>query len=243
MIDQGLYDFNDVIVSILRELKSEDSLFQTELQEQFHYILVDEHQDTNDAQNTIVRHLIDNPVSEGKPNIFVVGDSKQAIFRFAGASEESYNRLLQLLSDPVVITLEQNYRSHQGVLDSSHALIQKSEHHSNEQVLQAFFDHAGVLEYREFNDHKMEMIWLVQDIKSRIENNEDPNEMAVLYRNNSDADDIRRLLDIYGIAYKDFSKKNILRDPDIQKLFYLLLSILFQVVYLFLQHDSLYLRV
>ncbi|MCI5051216.1 MAG: ATP-dependent helicase [Candidatus Pacebacteria bacterium] len=222
---QSIYDFSDVIVRMIHELSQDESIFKIELQEQFQYILVDEHQDTNDAQNTIVRYLIDNPVSEGKPNIFVVGDSKQAIFRFAGASEESYTRLLESLSEPLVINLQKNYRSHQGVLDSSHSLIQKSAHHAGEQTLEAFQTYDGVLEYREFNDHKMEMIWLVQDIKSRIDNGEEPNEIAVLYRNNADADDIRRLLDIYGIAYKDFSKKNILRDPDIQKLFYLLRAV------------------
>ena len=221
----GIYDFSDVIVRMIHELGQEDSVFKAELQEQFQYVLVDEHQDTNDAQNTIVRHLIDNPVSEGKPNIFVVGDSKQAIFRFAGASEESYSRLLESLTDPVVINLEQNYRSHQGVLDSSYSLIKKSDAHSDELALRAFFDHDGVIEYREFNNHKMEMIWLAQDIKSRIDAGEHPNEIAVLYRNNADADDIRRLLDILGVPYKDFSKKNILKDPDIQKLFYLLRAV------------------
>ncbi len=221
----GIYDFSDVIVRMIHELEVEDSIFKVELQEQFQYILVDEHQDTNDAQNTIVRHLIDNPVSEGKPNIFVVGDSKQAIFRFAGASEESYTRLLDSLSEPIVIRLKQNYRSHQGVLDSSHALIKQSETHSDEEVLEAFFDHKGIIEYREFNDHKMEMIWLVQDIKSRIDEGEDANDIAVLYRNNADAHDVRRLLGIYGIPYKDFSKKNILKDADIQKLFYLLRAV------------------
>jgi DNA helicase-2/ATP-dependent DNA helicase PcrA len=220
--DLGIYDFSDVIVRMIHELNVNDSIFKAELQEQYQYLLVDEHQDTNDAQNTIIHHLIDNPVSEGKPNIFVVGDSKQAIFRFAGASEASYIGLLESLTEPVVINLEQNYRSHQGVLDSSHSLIKKSDTHSNEFVLQAFFDHKGIIEYREFNDHKMEMIWLVQDIKSRIDTGENPNEMAVLYRNNADANDIRRLLDIYTISYKDFSKKNILKDPDIQKLFYML---------------------
>jgi len=223
--DLGVYDFSDVIVRMIHELNQPESIFKTELQEQYQYVLVDEHQDTNDAQNTIVRHLIDNPVSEGKPNIFVVGDSKQAIFRFAGASEESYTRLLQTLTDPVVINLQQNYRSHQAVLDSSYSLITKSDTHASETVLEAFFKHDGVIEYREFNNHKMEMIWLAHDIKSRIDNGEDPNEIAVLYRNNSDADDIRRLLDILGVSYKDFSKKNILRDPDIQKLFYLLRAV------------------
>jgi DNA helicase-2/ATP-dependent DNA helicase PcrA len=218
----GVYDFSDVIVRMIHELHTEDSLFKIELQEQFQYLLVDEHQDTNDAQNTIVHALIDNPVLEGKPNIFVVGDSKQAIFRFAGASEESYTRLLGSLTEPVVINLEQNYRSHQRVLDSSYSLIKKSDVHADESALQAFFDHTGVIEYREFNDHKMEMIWLAQNIKARIDKGENPSEIAVLYRNNADADDVRRLLDILGVSYKDFSKKNILKDPEIQKLFYLL---------------------
>jgi len=223
--DLGIYDFSDVIVRMIHELNITDSLFKIELQEQFQYILVDEHQDTNDAQNTIVRHLIDSPVSEGNPNVFVVGDSKQAIFRFAGASEESYLRLLESMKKPVVINLEKNYRSHQGVLDSSYSLIKKSDNHNDEIALQAFFDHAGVIEYREFSNHKMEILWLVKDIKSRIDRGENINEIAVLYRNNADADDVRRLLDILGISYKDFSKKNILKDPDIQKLFYLLRAV------------------
>ncbi len=223
--EQGIYDFSDVIIRMIHELEIPDSIFKTELQEQFQYILVDEHQDTNDAQNTIVRALIDNPVLEGKPNIFVVGDSKQAIFRFAGASEESYTRLLNSFTDPVTISLEKNYRSHQGVLDSSHSLITKSGTHAHETTLQAFFDHNGVIEYREFNDYKMEIVWLVQDIQRRIKSGENPNEIAVLYRNNSDVEEVRRLLDIFGVQYKDFSKKNILKDADIQKLFYLLRTI------------------
>jgi len=219
------YDFSDVIVHVVHELQKEESLFKTELQEQFHYILVDEHQDTNDAQNAIVRGLIDNPVWEGKPNIFVVGDSKQAIFRFAGASQESYLRLLNSLKDPVVIELEHNYRSGQHVLDHAHTLIQKSSDHANEHKLTSFFKHGGAVEYREFHDYKMEILWLVSDIKTRIENGEDPNEIAVLYRNNKDAEDIRRLCDIVGVPYKDFSKKNILTDPDMLKLFWLLRAV------------------
>ena len=225
MNERGLYDFDDVIVRTIHELDQPDSLFRAELQEQFQYILVDEHQDTNDAQNHIVRALIDNPVWEGQPNLFVVGDSKQAIYRFAGASQESYTRLLTALKNPVVINLEENYRSHQGVLDSAHSLIRKSSHHQDEPSLSAFFDHAGVLEYREFHDYKMEILWLAQSIKQQLDEGTDPNDIAVLYRNNSDAMDIRRLFDIVEIPYKDFSKKNILVDPDIQKFFYLLRAV------------------
>lgn len=222
---QGIYDFNDVIVRMIHELQNKDSVFLAELQEQFQYILVDEHQDTNDSQNAIILALINNPVWEGRPNIFVVGDSKQAIFRFAGASEESYARLLKSLKEPLVINLESNYRSNQKVLDSAYSLITKSDIHQGESPLQAFFDHHGVLEYRRFNDAKMEILWIAQDIAYRIKRGEDLNEIAILYRNNADANEVRKIFDVMGIAYKDFSKKNILKDPDIQKLFYLLQSV------------------
>jgi DNA helicase-2/ATP-dependent DNA helicase PcrA len=223
--DTGRYDFSDIIVQVVHGLKEPDSLFRAELQEQFQYILVDEHQDTNDAQNDIVHALIDNPVWEGKPNLFVVGDSKQAIFRFAGASKASYERLRKSLKDPVIINLQQNYRSQQRVLDHAYTLIKQSGDHADETNLQAFFDHGGVVEYREFNDYKMEMLWLVQDIKSRIENGEDPDEIVVLYRDNKNGDDVRHLCDVLNVPYKDFSKKNLLTDPTVLKLFWLLRSV------------------
>ncbi len=220
---KSLYDFADLMLSFVTELES-DSEFQTEIQEQYHYMLVDEHQDTNDAQNRILHALIDNPVWEGKPNIFAVGDAKQAIFRFAGASENSYSSLLSKLTNVETISLEHNYRSHQTILDRSHSLISKSPYHSDETELKAFFDHGGIFQYREFQNYKMEALYVAQDIKKRIDEGTDPNEIAVLYRTNKDGEDIRNLLSIYGIPVQDFSKKNILKDPDIMKLFLILRS-------------------
>ncbi len=219
-----MYDFSDLMLHFVTELES-DSEFQTEIQEQYHYMLVDEHQDTNDAQNRILHALIDNPVWEGKPNIFVVGDTKQAIFRFAGASEKSYASLQEKLTDVKVIELEHNYRSHQNILDTSHSLISKSEYHTNEIKLKAFFDKGGIFQYRQFGNDKMEVLYVAQDIKRRIADGQDINTIAVLYRNNKDGEDIRNLLSIYGIPLRDFSKKNILKDRDVMKIFLLLRSI------------------
>lgn len=225
MLERGLYDFDDIIVRFVHELQRPHSLLKTELQEQFQYILVDEHQDTNDAQNNILHTLIDNPVLEGKPNLFVVGDSKQAIFRFAGASLESYTRLLQYVRDPMLIDLSSNYRSGQKILSSAHTLITKNKVHQEEQELKAFFDYGGIVEYREFHDYKMELLWVAEDIQKRIDNGENPNEIVVLYPKNNDALELRNLFERVGIAYKDFSKKNILTDPDIQKFFYLIKAV------------------
>lgn len=222
--EKKMYDYSDLILSVVTELNNE-SLFQTELQEQFQYILVDEHQDTNDGQNAILHALINNPVWEGKPNIFVVGDAKQSIFRFAGASEKSFTELFSSLKDVTTIDLQNNYRSHQRVLDHAHTLISKSAFHKDEQTLSAFFDYEGVIEYREFHNYKTEVLYVAQDIKKRIEAGVSPKEIAILFRNNKDASEIRTLLDVYGVRYQDGTKKNLLEDPDMLKLFLLLRSV------------------
>ncbi len=219
--EKKLYDYQDLILSLSDELKN-DSLLQAELQEMYQYILVDEHQDTNDGQNAILYSLIDNPVWEGKPNVFVVGDAKQSIFRFAGASQKSFTELFDRLDDVVTIELTQNYRSHQGVLDYADRLIKKSIHHEHEPVLTAFADYQGEVSYRSFSNYKMEALWVAMNIKERIANGESLDSIAVLARNNRDIADIRTLFDVYGISYKDYSKKNILEDSHLLKLFLLL---------------------
>lgn len=224
--DKGLYDFSDVIIFFIQGMR-EQSDFQAEMQEQFQYILVDEHQDTNDAQNTIIGLLIDNEVHEGRPNIFFVGDGKQAIYRFAGASEQSFNRFKELLRDTVVIDLVNSYRSGQHVLDSAHGLISGASQHQEATELSAFFkEHHGVIEYRQFSNYKMELLWLAQDLVNRQEAGEDLSEIAVLFRNNRDANDIRLLLGARGLPYQDLTKKNILEDVDIIKIF-----LLFRAIY------------
>ncbi len=220
--EKSMYDFSDLILFFIHGLRESDG-FLAEMQERFQYILVDEHQDTNDAQNTIIHLLIDNPVHEGKPNLFVVGDDKQAIFRFAGASNESFGKLKSLLDEMLVIDLVHNYRSGQHILDSAQSLIVKSGEHKEAQELKSFFvDRSGPLEYREFSTYKSELLWLAKDVKARLYSGEDPNEIAVLYRNNADAAGVRQIFDAMDIPYKDLSKINLLEDMDILKLFLLL---------------------
>jgi len=221
LLSRNFYDHNDLITSVLNEINN-DSYFQAELQEQFQYILVDEHQDTNDGQNAILHGLIDNPVWEGKPNIFVVGDTKQSIFRFAGASQESFTELFKNLKDVVTISLQKNYRSDQKVLNHAHTLISKSEHHAEETQLEAFFEYDSRFEYREFSNYKTESLWVASDIQKRFQEGENLQEIAILFRNNKDIIELRTLLEIYGIPYQDFTKKNLLEDVDMKKLFLLL---------------------
>jgi DNA helicase-2/ATP-dependent DNA helicase PcrA len=79
----GYVDFDDMIMDLLRVLRTKKGVL-SQLQEQYQYILVDEFQDTNDAQMRIINMLTDNSVHENNPNIMVVGDDDQAVYKFQG---------------------------------------------------------------------------------------------------------------------------------------------------------------
>ncbi len=115
-------DYNDLIIEILVALRN-DELFLRLVQERFLYLLVDEHQDTNDAQNFIVAVIAEFFET---PNLFIVGDEKQAIYRFQGASVENFLTLQKRWPAMQVISLDSNYRSHQGILDASFAMIENN---------------------------------------------------------------------------------------------------------------------
>jgi len=115
-------DFNDLILELLAALRHDELLLRL-IQERYLYILVDEHQDTNDAQNSII-HLIAEFFDT--PNVFIVGDEKQAIYRFQGASVENFLLLQKHWPAMQVIRLDTNYRSHQSILDASFSMIEKN---------------------------------------------------------------------------------------------------------------------
>src|SRR3989344_8580137 len=115
-------DFNDLIIELLLALRNDELLLRL-LQEKYLYIHVDEHQDTNDAQNFIVGIIAE---FFDTPNIFIVGDEKQAIYRFQGASVENFLLLQKKWPSMKVISLDTNYRSHQGILDAGFSMIEKN---------------------------------------------------------------------------------------------------------------------
>ena len=122
MYRENLYDYNDMINWVIRAFSENEELLRR-YQEKFQYILVDEFQDTSGTQNKLVNLLIS---FWDKPNVFVVGDDDQSIFRFQGANiynmEEFADRYKK---DLLTIVLTKNYRSTQPILDVSKHLISK----------------------------------------------------------------------------------------------------------------------
>ncbi len=115
-------DYDDLIFELLKALKHDELLLRL-IQEKYLYLLVDEHQDTNDSQNSLIRMIAD---FFENPNLFVVGDEKQAIYRFQGASVENFLKFQTIWKDMKTISLTDNYRSHQSILDASFGMIEKN---------------------------------------------------------------------------------------------------------------------
>ncbi len=210
-----LYDFSDMILAVVEEAeKNKDYL--SLLQEQYQYILVDEHQDTNAAQNKIIELIAEAPVNEGRPNIFTVGDEKQAIYAFQGASLENFLKFQKKYRDVKIINLEDNYRSSQYILNSAHSIL------AGEKALKASNQKVANLKHKigvaQFDNYKEELIWLAEDIQKQIKQGVASKNIAIIYRQNKNLSEIKNILDKFGIAYQIFSKENVLDNKEIKKL-------------------------
>lgn len=126
MQESELYDYDDMILRVVHALEYFDELRFT-LQEQYQYILVDEFQDTNDAQMRLIWNLTNNPVNEGRPNLMVVGDDDQAIYRFQGAELSNILEFVERYRDVMVVSLIDNYRSTRPILELARSVIVQAE--------------------------------------------------------------------------------------------------------------------
>lgn len=212
------YDFDDMIIWVIRAFKNKPDLIHT-YREKFLYFLVDEYQDTNGSQNEIIELLI---TYWEKPNIFCVGDDDQSIYRFQGANIENIAAFVEQYH-PVTITLEDNYRSTQSILDASRALISinKTRINPNKTLLAKNASLASVAltpEIRNYHNLGHEAVGIANEIVALHQNGTRLNEIAVLYRKHSQAEELFKYLQSKNIAVNARKKVNALEDPFIQKI-------------------------
>lgn len=223
------YDFDDMILELIRALEGREELLLT-LEERYQYYLVDEHQDTNGAQNRLLELLNSfYPV----PNLFVVGDEKQAIYRFQGASLDNFLYFKNKYPEAKVISLESNYRSPQWLLDSAETLINKNQNTIKASLRavegkganpSTLLGTSKVAVY-EFQTPEGELTYLADTIMARLSAGVPAREIAVLYRENEDAYPIVEFLEKRGLAVVVESNQDVLSDPDIRKLINLFVAI------------------
>jgi DNA helicase II / ATP-dependent DNA helicase PcrA len=217
------FDFDDSLLMLIGAMEANED-FLRELQEEYQYFLVDEHQDTNGAQNKILTLLA---TYFERPNLFVVGDEKQAIFRFQGASLANFLYFEKVFKDVRRITLDTNYRSHQGVLDAAQSLIDNAQTGISAPLVAHSSPKERDLRIKvyEFGADDEELLFLAESVQQQIKDGVPAHEIAVLYRNNRDVDDISDYFERLSIPFLVESGHGVLDDPDIRKLNILLRAV------------------
>jgi DNA helicase-2/ATP-dependent DNA helicase PcrA len=224
MANRGLYDFDDMIVEVVHALETHDEL-KFNLQERYQYILIDEFQDTNKAQMRIIKALGDNPVNEGRPNIMAVGDDDQAIYAFQGAQSSNMVDFVKSYRDVKLITLADNYRSTQTILDASRELVRQADNRLEDELAlinKRLFARAprmtDTVEHTVLPSELQQYQWIAEKIKNYIRAGIAPQEIAVIAPKHKF---LERLMPYIGaqkipVAYE--RKENILDAPMIRQL-------------------------
>lgn len=200
---QGLVDFGNQFYLALNLLR-EHPLILKKYRQQFKYILVDEFQDTNFAQFQIVRLLA------GKAqNITVVADDDQCIYRWRGAAYSNVLNFMEAFPRAQKISLIQNYRSTQGILDTAYKLIQKNNPDRFEikakinKKLVAVKPGSSGAKHRHFDNNSAETDWVAQKIKDKVtKDGYRYNDFAILVRSNSDAQAYLQSLNMQDIPWQ-----------------------------------------
>ncbi len=186
--DKRLYDFDDMIIETVHALTTSTDLL-ADLQETYQYVLADEHQDVNGAQNKILETLCN---FHDSPNIFVVGDEKQAIYRFQGATLDNFLYFVDLFPTTKQIVLTENYRSGQVILNTAQGLMETSDEtlQAMRVPLRAALVTEALVTRRDFSHQAVEDDWFVAAIKERLAHGLPPSEIAVIVRTNREVESI-----------------------------------------------------
>ncbi len=205
-----LYDFDDMIVETIAALeKNPDMLL--DLQETYQYLLADEHQDVNGSQNKILS-LLSN--YHELPNIFVVGDEKQAIFRFQGASLENFLYFESAYPGTKIITLTENYRSGQPILDLAHSLVAVDEGPLKDlRVALAAKSDEATITLASFQNQIIETSFVAEEVSAILESGVSPLEVVIILRTNKEVETYALALRQKGVAAKASADSDILEHP------------------------------
>ncbi|HLA41879.1 MAG TPA: UvrD-helicase domain-containing protein, partial [Aggregatilineales bacterium] len=172
-------DFDDLLMQTVILFRNHPRILQ-EYQQHYPYMLVDEFQDTNLAQYELVRML-----AEAQRNIFVVGDPDQSIYAFRGANYENITRFQRDFPEHKIITLDQNYRSHQLILDAAMGVIRKNTGHVQRDL---FSDRkkGPLIEIWEVPTSRDQGLYITEKIHNlRVEEGYGLRDFTIMYRTHS----------------------------------------------------------
>ncbi|NDD66622.1 hypothetical protein EBZ35_03090 [bacterium] len=189
-------DYDDLLL-FFRSILSIESIAE-QLNDQYRYVMIDEYQDTNHIQGDIVRAL-------GRHgNIMAVGDDAQSIYGFRGADIQNILGFPQQFPGTQVVTLDQNYRSTQPILDLTNAVISQAKQSQFAKVLFTTTEGGSRPLFIDVPDDRTQSMVVKNRVLALIEEGVSLNDMAVLVRNGFNANDLEITLNTAGIPFQKF---------------------------------------
>lgn len=187
-------DFDDLLLVTTELLKKKE--IREKWQNRFHYILIDEYQDTNHAQYLMARYIAGN-----RQNICAVGDADQSIYSWRGADLRNILDFQKDYPDAKIIKLEQNYRSTKVILQAANEVIKNNLDRPSKR-LWTQNEKGALIQHFEAVDEHEEANYIVSSMKKNHEQNRVPyGNMAILYRMNAQSRILEEALVRRGIAY------------------------------------------
>lgn len=192
----GALDFDDLILKAVMLFKQNEQV-RAKWQKQFRYVLIDEYQDTNQAQYRLVKLLVNQD-----KNIAVVGDDWQSIYSWRGADFRNILNFEKDYPGVTVIKLEQNYRSTKNILDAAHAVITKNQQRSEKKLWTS--EGAGSpVKILQAPNQNAEAEMIIRRIETAVKSGQHRyRDFAVLYRTNAQSRSIEDMFVRFGLPYK-----------------------------------------
>lgn len=219
MEESGLYDYDDMIMNVLHAVETHPEL-RHNLREKYHYIMVDEFQDTNLAQ---LRLLFGLTHGTEQPNVMAVGDDDQAIYSFQGADVGNIQRFRTEYDDPAIIVLTDNYRSDATILHAARQVITQGIdrlENTIEDLSKNLSPHATPKDphifLREYSSAEAERFGLATAIRQQLDDGIAPESIAVLARRHHELVALLPYLAHNNIAVNYERRENVLDDPLIR---------------------------
>ncbi len=188
-------DFDDLLILPIKLFKENPDILQ-KYQEQYKYILIDEYQDTNEAQ-----YILTKLISDKYKNICVVGDESQSIYSFRGSNYRNILNFEKDYQNPKVILLEKNYRSTKMILNAANDVI-KNNKQRKDKNLWTDNDLGSKIKYHSSYNEKDESFYILNQIENLLIEGVPKSEIAVLYRTNAQSRNLEESFLKARIPYK-----------------------------------------
>lgn len=206
----GAMDFDDLLVYTYILFRDFPDVL-ARYREQFRYVLVDEYQDTNYAQHSIVLQL-----TKENQRVCVVGDDAQSIYSFRGADIDNILYFTKIYPDTKVFKLEQNYRSTQSILNAANEVIRHNRGRKDKTLWTAN-DEGPKVRFRQYDTAYEEADAIIRDIeREKEEKNAEYSDFAVLYRTNAQSRLLEEKCIYYSIPYRLVGGVNFYQRKEIK---------------------------